>query len=556
MKEQPNLGLATTGQLLDELRARAEINGTIKYKTVESEDFARTLPRFSTGDQTPMMPPRVTATAHTPKWAQGKRWHEVVEHGAKWMLKYDEACKQIAELQETLNLVSFSPTLASDQPAAAKIRCNVEALRYLQTMCLDWHHISRLVGNLSPISLGTTEHNLSTGDRVQRLLEHRNALMGRVSELEKAHANEHATAEKLREEFQKETLSTTIVENIERHLAGLPIPNVRPGHAPAWKVAQLIAWRTKTQDELDNIASLVRQWAPTTGGVPLSSIIKKLADDVTTAHEARMTCLFPGAPNDAKIRCNSTGYAWLNRLIDRNALLEGDNSRMAGQYATLIVTHEDNCQLIADMFHSATGTPFGQGPTIGLLEDVKLIRDEWDRAQAVMNNVVPAPLRNPRESALFLVKHLRRLENLVGPFQKHGILFVHSREFAAMQKAGSIEYRETTPAVKSPFLGNVQVIPDDRMPHIAVPGDTFWQAHLAMQQRLERMDKREHCPMRQQEADSLTNSSCHVYLTAKDLLDRGYTVEEAIEWAGNSACYRASKTDNDGVLGVMFDLAP
>jgi hypothetical protein len=32
--DKPNLGLATTGQLLDELRARAEVNGTIGYRTV------------------------------------------------------------------------------------------------------------------------------------------------------------------------------------------------------------------------------------------------------------------------------------------------------------------------------------------------------------------------------------------------------------------------------------------------------------------------------------------------------------------------------------------
>lgn len=30
-----NLGLATTRQLLDELRARAEVNGTINYRTVD-----------------------------------------------------------------------------------------------------------------------------------------------------------------------------------------------------------------------------------------------------------------------------------------------------------------------------------------------------------------------------------------------------------------------------------------------------------------------------------------------------------------------------------------
>jgi hypothetical protein len=34
--DKPNLGLATTGQLLDELRARAEVDGTIGYRTVDS----------------------------------------------------------------------------------------------------------------------------------------------------------------------------------------------------------------------------------------------------------------------------------------------------------------------------------------------------------------------------------------------------------------------------------------------------------------------------------------------------------------------------------------
>ena len=33
-EELPNLGLATTGELLDELRARCEVNGTINYKSV------------------------------------------------------------------------------------------------------------------------------------------------------------------------------------------------------------------------------------------------------------------------------------------------------------------------------------------------------------------------------------------------------------------------------------------------------------------------------------------------------------------------------------------
>ena len=32
---EPNLGCATTGQLLDELRARCEVNGTMNYRTVE-----------------------------------------------------------------------------------------------------------------------------------------------------------------------------------------------------------------------------------------------------------------------------------------------------------------------------------------------------------------------------------------------------------------------------------------------------------------------------------------------------------------------------------------
>ena len=33
--DEPRLGLATTGQLIDELRARCEVDGTINYKTVE-----------------------------------------------------------------------------------------------------------------------------------------------------------------------------------------------------------------------------------------------------------------------------------------------------------------------------------------------------------------------------------------------------------------------------------------------------------------------------------------------------------------------------------------
>jgi hypothetical protein len=34
---EPNLGLATTAQLIDELRARAEVNGTINYRSVGGE---------------------------------------------------------------------------------------------------------------------------------------------------------------------------------------------------------------------------------------------------------------------------------------------------------------------------------------------------------------------------------------------------------------------------------------------------------------------------------------------------------------------------------------
>lgn len=34
--EKANLGLATTGDLLDELRARAEISGAVNYRTVDS----------------------------------------------------------------------------------------------------------------------------------------------------------------------------------------------------------------------------------------------------------------------------------------------------------------------------------------------------------------------------------------------------------------------------------------------------------------------------------------------------------------------------------------
>ena len=34
-KEKPHLGHATTAQLIDELRARCEVNGTLGYKTVQ-----------------------------------------------------------------------------------------------------------------------------------------------------------------------------------------------------------------------------------------------------------------------------------------------------------------------------------------------------------------------------------------------------------------------------------------------------------------------------------------------------------------------------------------
>ena len=40
-KEEANLGLATTGQIIDELRARCEINGTIHYRTVDEIDEIR-----------------------------------------------------------------------------------------------------------------------------------------------------------------------------------------------------------------------------------------------------------------------------------------------------------------------------------------------------------------------------------------------------------------------------------------------------------------------------------------------------------------------------------
>ncbi len=33
----PALGCATTGQILDELRARIEVDGKLDYKTIESE---------------------------------------------------------------------------------------------------------------------------------------------------------------------------------------------------------------------------------------------------------------------------------------------------------------------------------------------------------------------------------------------------------------------------------------------------------------------------------------------------------------------------------------
>jgi len=37
VKERPRLGLATTGELLSELKARCEVNGTIDHKTVGGE---------------------------------------------------------------------------------------------------------------------------------------------------------------------------------------------------------------------------------------------------------------------------------------------------------------------------------------------------------------------------------------------------------------------------------------------------------------------------------------------------------------------------------------
>lgn len=40
----PNLGLATTGQLLDELHARCEINGTLNYSTVGVPNEERPTP--------------------------------------------------------------------------------------------------------------------------------------------------------------------------------------------------------------------------------------------------------------------------------------------------------------------------------------------------------------------------------------------------------------------------------------------------------------------------------------------------------------------------------
>ena len=35
--DEPRLGLATTGELIDELRARCEVDGTIDYKTVDMD---------------------------------------------------------------------------------------------------------------------------------------------------------------------------------------------------------------------------------------------------------------------------------------------------------------------------------------------------------------------------------------------------------------------------------------------------------------------------------------------------------------------------------------
>jgi hypothetical protein len=38
MNDQPNLGMATTRELLDELRARAEMDKSLEYRTVETDD--------------------------------------------------------------------------------------------------------------------------------------------------------------------------------------------------------------------------------------------------------------------------------------------------------------------------------------------------------------------------------------------------------------------------------------------------------------------------------------------------------------------------------------
>ena len=35
--DRPNLGCATTGELIDELRARVEINGTVDYRTIDMD---------------------------------------------------------------------------------------------------------------------------------------------------------------------------------------------------------------------------------------------------------------------------------------------------------------------------------------------------------------------------------------------------------------------------------------------------------------------------------------------------------------------------------------
>ncbi len=48
--DQPNLGLATTRELLDELRVRIEMHalGGLDYRTVDGETFANTEPHTAT----------------------------------------------------------------------------------------------------------------------------------------------------------------------------------------------------------------------------------------------------------------------------------------------------------------------------------------------------------------------------------------------------------------------------------------------------------------------------------------------------------------------------